>query len=96
MIKDRIRDILDELVVEDVPYSVEIPNESFGDYSTNVAMKLAGRLKKNPLEIANSLKDRLCGYDMFDSVEVVNGFINLRLKAIIWSNNLFDGNCLAL
>ncbi len=46
MIKDRIRDILDELVVEDVPYSVEIPNESFGDYSTNVAMKLAGRLKK--------------------------------------------------
>ena len=90
MIKDRIRDILDELVVEDVPYSVEIPNESFGDYSTNVAMKLAGRLKKNPLEIANSLKDRLCGYDMFDSVEVVNGFINLRLKDEVYISALND------
>ncbi|HAT74850.1 MAG TPA: arginine--tRNA ligase, partial [Candidatus Moranbacteria bacterium] len=32
------------------------PPEEFGDYSTNIALKVAKKLKKNPREIAELVK----------------------------------------
>ncbi len=44
---------------------------AFGDYSTNVAMTI----KKNPQEIANSIKS-----DLLEKIEIKNGFINFFLS----------------
>ena len=42
-----------DIVPEEGLYVVETPqNPDFGDYSTNVAMKLSRTLRRNPMEIA--------------------------------------------
>ena len=58
---NEIKSILKEMgVVNEVDVLFEIPKEeSFGDYSTNVAMRLAKELKKAPVMIANELKEEL-------------------------------------
>jgi len=71
-------------------FSVEASNNSdHGDYSSNVAMIL----KKNPSEIAEKIKS-----DLFDKIEVKNGFINFfiskkylqsQLKVILKEKNKF-------
>ncbi|HVO86311.1 MAG TPA: arginine--tRNA ligase [Candidatus Binatia bacterium] len=68
-------------------YGVEIeplltyPEEKFGDYSTNVAMQLAGQLEKSPKEIADSVVGKLNDSGQFEKVEVAGpGFINITLK----------------
>ena len=57
---------------------IEIPKDKAnGDYSTNVAMRLAKELKKAPVMIANELKEVLQNSDLLESVEVAGpGFIN--------------------
>ncbi|MEI6266965.1 MAG: arginine--tRNA ligase [bacterium] len=50
-----------------------------GDFSTNIAFKLAGELKKSPKEIACSLVGAFSD-NVFEKVEAVNGFINFYLK----------------
>ncbi len=61
--------------------------ESFGDYSCNIAMRLSKQLKKNPIEIANTVKDSLYRLQttdyrlIIDKVDVVKpGFINFWIK----------------
>lgn len=49
--------ILGELGVSDVTLDVTVPeNSGNGDYTTNVAMRLAGRLKKSPMDIAEEIR----------------------------------------
>ena len=65
-------------------YVVETPqNPDFGDYSTNVAMKLSRTLRRNPMEIAAPIADKLG--ELLPEAESVTvarpGFINFKLKA---------------
>jgi arginyl-tRNA synthetase len=54
------------------------PEEKFGDYSANIAMVLAKKLKKNPLEIAKEIAQKLEGDELFSRVEAVApGFVNM-------------------
>ena len=80
LIKKAVKDIY-ELEDVDALIMVEIPRDnSNGDYSTNIAMRLAKVLKKKPFDIANELKGHLVADDI-DSVEVaMPGFINFRMK----------------
>jgi len=56
-------------------------NERFGHYSTNIALKLAKNLKKNPLEIAHQINSELKDSKIFSKIEVASpGFINFWLK----------------
>lgn len=66
------------LNVDDSLVMIEIPKDKAnGDYSTNVAMRLAKELKKAPVAIANELKEELEKSDLLDKVEVAGpGFIN--------------------
>ena len=55
-------------------------HEKFGDYSTPVAMQIAKKLKKNPMEIANVIVKNLPIADFISKAEVINpGFINIYL-----------------
>ncbi len=57
-------------------------NNSLGDYSTNVAMSLARKLKLNPVDLANKIvsKIRSIKPELVDRIEVAGpGFINFYL-----------------
>jgi arginyl-tRNA synthetase len=58
-------------------------NPAFGDFATNLAMKLARPLRRPPLEIAETLADALrggAGAHLIASAEVARpGFLNLRI-----------------
>lgn len=58
------------------------PDEQFGDYATNVALKLSKQVGKNPREIAETIADRLRAALDTQVSEVTiagPGFINIRL-----------------
>ncbi|MFH1402010.1 MAG: arginine--tRNA ligase [Patescibacteria group bacterium] len=71
-------------------FVVEHPTEeSFGDYATNVAMALTKIAKKNPLEIANAIAEKISRPDLIEKVEVVSpGFINFYLKSEYYQKEL--------
>jgi arginyl-tRNA synthetase len=56
------------------------PEEQFGDFATNIALQLGGKLKKNPREIAVALASKLHGQPQLAEVTIAGpGFINLKL-----------------
>ena len=61
---------------------VEIPKlKDHGDFSSNIALRLAKVLKNSPINIANSLKGELGNNDFIEKVEVVvPGFLNFFVK----------------
>lgn len=69
----------------DVELTPEItrPEEQFGDYATNVAMQLAGRVRRNPREVAETLVEKLresLGEDVKEVTIAGPGFINITLS----------------
>jgi arginyl-tRNA synthetase len=75
---------LAKLTSEKVNFLVEEPeNESFGDYSSNVALVTAKILKKNPLDLAEELVEKIDKSKLpeIENIEVVKpGFINFHLS----------------
>lgn len=66
----------------DVEIKLSRPDPKFGDFATNVAMQLAGRLKESPREIAETIARELRANDAFlDAVVAGPGFINITLGA---------------
>lgn len=63
--------------------TVETPkDEKFGDYTTNIAMVLAKKLKQNPMDIAENLRFQILNFESlgFEKIEVVApGHINFYL-----------------
>ena len=98
MIKARIKKILDSCFIEGIKqqlwsdgaagsYNVELSKHaSHGDFSTNMAMIMAGREKKNPRELAAQLTAKLSEYtEIFDKVEIAGpGFVNLFVRDNVW------------
>ena len=55
-------------------------DERHGDYATNVALRLAGTLRRPPREVAEELRERVAGLDGVAGVEVAGpGFLNLTV-----------------
>lgn len=77
-----IRRVCRELFDEDVAVTLTRPDEQFGDYATNVALQLAGKLEKKPRDIAEELSASL-REELADTVAEVSvagpGFLNFRL-----------------
>lgn len=67
--------------INDIKISIEKPkNKDHGDLSTNIALLLTKKIKKNPLEICDELKKELIKSDLFESIEIAKpGFINFKL-----------------
>lgn len=79
-----MEDTLARIIAEQ--FSVEItpqitrPEPQFGDFATNVALQLAGRVGKSPREVAEQLAEALRQTGEFAEVTVAGpGFINVRL-----------------
>lgn len=59
------------------------PDEQFGDYATNVALQLAGKLHKNPREVAEALAVKIrenLGDKVADVSVAGPGFLNIGLS----------------
>ena len=76
--------------IDDITISVEKPkNKKHGDISTNIALLLAKKVKKNPIEICEELKIELIKSSLFDSLEIAKpGFINFKLAISSLTNSL--------
>ena len=78
---NKIAQIVHDTYNIDVDVAVSRPEPQFGDYATNVALQLAGRLGRAPREIADELAEKLRSTNEFADVTVAGpGFINLRLS----------------
>lgn len=83
-IRSALRAVITELGAEVDEIQLERPRDpSHGDLASNVAMTLAGRLRKAPRQVADEIADRLdLASAGVDSVEVAGpGFLNFRLSS---------------
>lgn len=77
---ESLKKLCRDLFGVDIEPELTRPEPQFGDYSTNVAMHLAGKLNKNPREIAEEIKKNF-SHDSISSVEIAGpGFINIYLS----------------
>ncbi len=98
MIRSQLKEVIDHCFAQGVTdelwsdraqgkYTVELPkHEGQGDYSTNIALVMAGIEKKNPREIAKTFADRLAENTTFiDKLEIAGpGFVNIFIKSSVW------------
>ena len=67
----------------EVAIELEYPDERYGDFTSNVAIKLAKELNRSPQELAQSLASEVAGSleaDIKEASIAGPGFINLRLS----------------
>src|SRR5580692_4201695 len=81
-INEALRAVVRDLFGVEIDPILTRPDEQFGDFATNVAMQLAGKLGENPREVAETIAGRL-RTDLTETVQKVSiagpGFINIRL-----------------
>ncbi|QQS21739.1 arginine--tRNA ligase [Candidatus Saccharibacteria bacterium] len=78
----QIERTITELYGIEATVRLERPDLQFGDYATNIALQIAGRLGKSPREIAEQLGAALAQAGTCNEVTIAGpGFINLRVSA---------------
>lgn len=77
---------VEKLFNQSLEAELDRPDQKFGDYSTNVALKLAGTLGKKPAEIAAAIASELEKLEFVERAQVAGpGFINLSLsEQFLW------------
>jgi arginyl-tRNA synthetase len=79
-ITKHIRSIVVDLFNEQVDVELTRTDEQFGDYATNVALRLSKKLGQNPREVAQKIVDSLKSDDILKAEVAGPGFINLTLS----------------
>jgi arginyl-tRNA synthetase len=82
---EKVAKIIEQIISQQFNQEVEVsltrPRPEFGDFATNIAMQLAGKLGKNPRDIATELTAELVKNPLFEKVEIAGpGFINLKMS----------------
>ncbi|MCT4618964.1 MAG: DALR anticodon-binding domain-containing protein [Marinisporobacter sp.] len=77
-----LKDFFEYEIEIDLIEVVEPKKNGHGDYTTNVALRLAKVLKKSPMDIASNIVENIKNkYDLFEKIESVHpGFINFFFK----------------
>ena len=87
-IKEMVKEVIKELFDEEIDFDIQHPpDERMGDYSVNAPFLLAGKLKKNPAEIAKRMIDEIDS-EIIESASQIKGFINFRLNKKTWLDEL--------
>ncbi len=91
LISDAISNVFD-VVLDLSEINIEIPKDKkYGDFSSNIAMQLAGKLKMPPIDIANKIIDNIGRSDHIKKVELAgSGFINFFISDEFYIKNLFE------
>ena len=102
MIRTQLKDVIDRCFDQGVEqgfwgeagaglYKLEVPrHDGQGDFSTNLALIVAGKEKRNPREVATQLVELLEAEEtLLEKVEIAGpGFVNLFLNSALWSSVL--------
>ncbi len=76
-IENKLSNILEDNSIE----IIRSKNSDFGDYSLNLALKLSKIKNKNPMDIAEDIKESISDIEIFTDVNVTKpGFVNFKLK----------------
>ncbi|MGZ6005059.1 MAG: arginine--tRNA ligase [Candidatus Saccharimonadales bacterium] len=79
-VKKAVQAAVKELFKLDIEPELNRPDEQFGDYTTNLALQLAGKLQQDPQAIAKQLAEKLNGQGPINQAQTAGpGFINLHL-----------------
>ncbi|MDR1323799.1 MAG: arginine--tRNA ligase [Candidatus Margulisbacteria bacterium] len=80
-IRQEIQAIFAQVISDSEPAPLEEPkNLDYGDYATNIALRLAKPLKKAPKIIAQELVSKLAAQTADFTFAEINGFINIRVS----------------
>lgn len=75
----RVYEVLQKHI--DHPIVLEKPKDkSFGHYATPIAFSLAKVLRRNPMQIAEELAEKLRQEEMFEKVDALKGYVNIKLS----------------
>jgi arginyl-tRNA synthetase len=81
MIDDKIRQTIASCTNSELRVELNRPKAVFGDYSTNIAMKLAKDRGNNPRTLAEGIVEKLNDHTMISSATVAGpGFINIKIE----------------
>ena len=82
LMNDFLQNYLEENGIQFEDWSINVNNQDgFGDYSSNIALKLTKQLKKAPIEIANSIASHQNNSsDIFTISASKPGFINFHIS----------------
>lgn len=86
MREDKIKNLIQNAIQKcGIDFADEVqlstPQLQFGDYSSNVALILAKKLKRNPMELAEEIKSHIENSKDIESVQALKpGFINIWLS----------------
>jgi arginyl-tRNA synthetase len=90
-IRNLIKDALKKLNLKIKSIVLEHPADlKMGDYSSNIAMTLAKREKKNPKELAEKIATEMSKmpFDRVEKIEAKNGFINFYLSKKFFAESI--------
>ncbi len=63
------------------PVVLEKPKDrSFGHYATPIAFSLAKSLRRNPMQIAEEIAQKLREEEMFEKADALKGYVNIKLS----------------
>ncbi|NTV31527.1 arginine--tRNA ligase [candidate division WWE3 bacterium] len=99
-VKNHLSNLLTQSLLTHYPdvinsIQLTIPDEQFGDFSTNIALVTGKRLARNPRELANEMKDVLLSDSNVSTVireiDVAGpGFLNLTIHQSVYRDLLMD------
>ncbi|MBI2049707.1 arginine--tRNA ligase [Candidatus Roizmanbacteria bacterium] len=76
-----IKSAIKDLLGKEITPKLDHPQESFGDYSSNIALVGSKILKTSPLTLAESVKSKLPKMELIEKIEVAKpGFINFWIS----------------
>ena len=80
LVKNEIYKLINKETLGTDNIELSVPkNTDHGDYSLNIAFKLAKVLKKAPIQIANDIEVDLKNTNLFSTTNL-NGYINIKLN----------------
>lgn len=80
-VKPQLIEIIQRLYGLEVDPAVSRPEPKFGDFATNIALQVAGRVQDNPRSVAEKIAEELKATEHYKEVSIASpGFINVFIK----------------
>ncbi len=90
MIRNKLRELLSKKFPEEKIIIDYVPKNKKGDYSTNLAFKIASRTGKNPLDVAKNIVQSINDPLIADTIIYPPGFINFIISKEFLLNCLLE------
>ncbi len=90
LITDSLESIVGDVAINQI--TIEIPKSAeHGDYSSNIALQLAKKLRKNPRQIAEAIRGSMPHDTILEKVDIAGaGFLNFYLRSQVKQRIVVD------